>query len=206
MGAGEIPLLLRGEKIMDCSKITQGLQAVNCGKPPVAGTGTRVILLNYADVDKSLSVEANNVISEILLKSGAIGYAFESLDNTNTGESSYNKTTYYGNWQHDLTMRILVKNEDAKTFVNEMNGARVVAIVENKEMGVDGEVKYEVYGWDAGLELNECTATTEMADGVVYQLKMGSGTNSKESTLPKSVFDTSLTKTEAMLDSLITAG
>ena len=191
---------------MDCSKITIGLQAVNCGQPAIPGTGPRVILLNYSEVDKGGSVINGNVIESIKFKVNTMkGYDFESLDNANLGEISLNKTTYFSNWQHDLTMRIFAKNENSKKFVNQLNGARVIAIVENKEGGPDGEVKYEAYGWDSGLELNEGTASTDMADLVVYQIKIGSGTNSKESSLPKSVFDTDLTTTESMLNSLVAA-
>ena len=188
---------------MDCSKITQGLQAVVCGQPAIPGAGPRVILINYSEIDRALSVITNNVISDLVLKGTAKGYDFESLDNANLGEISYNKTTYFGNWQHDLTMRIFAKKEISKKFVNQLNGARVVAIVENKESGPDGEVKYEAYGWDAGLEFNEGTASTEMADLIVYQVKMGSGENSKESSLPKSVFKTDLETTEIMLNALV---
>jgi hypothetical protein len=193
---------------MDCSKITHGVLAVACGKPAIPGAGPLVYLFNYSEIDRSESTIVDNVITGIELKgTGAKGYKFESLDNANVGEISYNKTTYFGNWQHDLTMRVFTKNEAAKKFVNELNGARIVAIVENKENGPDGEVKYEAYGWDAGLELNEGTASTEMADLVVYQLKMGSGSNSKESSLPKSVLASGqsvsdLEATEAMLESL----
>lgn len=188
---------------MDCSKIVMGLQAVDCGKPAIAGTASRVVLLNYADVDRALSEEADNVISKIILKDAANGFDFYSLDNTTLGEVSINKGTYFSNWQHDLSLRIFAKNEDSKKFVNSLNGARVIALVENKEGGKDNDVKWEAYGWDSGLELNEMTSSTDMADLVVYQTKMGSGANSKESSLPKSVFDTDLATTETMIDALI---
>jgi hypothetical protein len=196
---------------MICSNITAGLPGVNCGKPAIAGAGPLVYLFNYSEIDRSASTVSGNVIEGILLKGAAAGFKFESLDSANVGEISYNKTTYFGNWQHDLTLRVFAKSESAKKFVNEFNGARVVAVVENRELGPNGEVKYEAYGWDAGLELNECAATTEMADNVVYQLKLGNGANSKESSLPKSVFKpgsesvSGLTATEAMLDSLVAA-
>ena len=188
---------------MDCSKITQGLQAVNCAQPAIAGTNPRVILLNYADIDRKLSVVTNNVISDLI--SNSKGFEFESLDNSAVGTSTFTKGTYFSNWQQDLVLRIFTKNELAKKFVNSLNGARVVAVVENKESGPDGQVKYEAYGWDAGLELNEATSTTEMADLVVYQLTLGSGEISKESSLPKSVFKIDLEQTETMLNSLVNA-
>ena len=187
----------------DCSKLGMGLQAVVCGKPPVAGTGSKVILLNYSEIDRNLSVVADNVITALVLKQQATGYEFRGLDNSNLGATTLNKGTYMSNFQHDLTLRIFAKNEASKKFANSLNGARVVAIVQNKEQGDNGSVKWECYGWDAGLELNEFESNTEMADSVVYQILLGSGENSKESSLPKSVFSTDLTTTETMLDGLI---
>ena len=195
-----------------CSNITAGLVAINCATAPIGGTGASVYLFNYSEIDREASTVADRVITGIALKDSAHkGYVFQSIDKTNTGEYSYNKTTYFGNWQHDLTLRVLAKSEAAKTFVNRANGANIVAIVENRESGPDGEVRYEAYGWDAGLELLECTGTTDMTDGVVYQLKFGSGANSKEGTIPKSVFiipaqgtTGTLAATEAALASLVT--
>jgi len=189
---------------MDCSKITKGLAAFNCGKPPIGGTNGRVILLNYADVDRQLSQVAENVITEIILKGNAHGYVYESKDNSTVGTTTLNKGTYFGNFQHDLALKLLSKSEESKAFFNSLNGARVIAIVENKNMGNDaGSTKYEVYGWDAGLELNAGTGTTEMADGVVYDLTLGSSDNSKEGSLPKSFFTTDLATTETALTSLL---
>jgi hypothetical protein len=189
----------------DCSKITAGLLAASCGKQAVAGTNPRVILLNYADVDRTLSVESGGLITSIVLQANAKGYEFTSLDNSAVGTATYNKGTYFGNFQHDLALRVFSKSESAKLFINSLNGARVVAIVENKEAGDGGSVKHEAYGWDAGLELNEATGTTELADGVVYELTIGSGETSKEGTLPKSVYAESLSATETMLTALLGA-
>lgn len=191
---------------MNCSTITAGLIAVVCGKPETAGTGSRVWLINYDDIDRAESVITNNVISDLILADTKKAYLFETIDNSTLGETSLNKGTFMSNFQHDLTLRIFAKSEAAKAFVNSLNGARVVAVVENKALtgsgATLGETKFEAYGWDAGLELNELASTTEMTDMVVYQPKIGSGT-AKESSLPKSVFKTSLAVTETMLDSLI---
>lgn len=188
---------------MDCSKITAGLQAVACNDPAIPGTGQKVYLINYNDIDRTLSVVTDNVISDVILKPTAKGYLFETIDNSTEATTTLNKGKYFGNWQQNLSLRIFTKSELAKKFVNGLNGARVVAIVENKETGTAGEVKWEAYGWDAGLELNEVTAETVMTDLVVYSLTVGSGETSKESSLPKSVFKTDLATTETMLAALI---
>lgn len=188
---------------MDCSKITSGFIVADCDGPAIAGTAGRVILLSFSDVDRSKSVEANNVISSIILKSGAKGYEVDSLPNAVVGDSPANVGTYTTTFQHTLTVRIFKKSEAAKKFVNQLPTARVIAIVENNERGAKGEVKYEVYGWDSGLTLTELTATTEMTDGVAYQIGLGSGSVAQEKTLPKSFFATDESTTDEAVEALL---
>ena len=188
---------------MDCSEITAGLVAVNCDKASVAGTGSKVRLISYSDINRDLSTVVDGVLTSIVLKATKKAYDFETVDNSVDGDSALVKGTYISDFDHNIMLRVFAKTEAGKKFVNKMKLARVVAVVENKELGTAGEVKYEAYGWDAGLELMEATSTTAMADKVVYEMKLGSGAKSKETTLPKSVFITDLTTTEAMLAALV---
>jgi hypothetical protein len=188
---------------MDCNSITKGLVGAVCGTPEVPGTGKKVILITYNDIDRSLSVVTNNVISDLVLKATKKGYAFESLADSAMGEATLGKETYFSTFAHAVSLKVFTKSEDAKAFVNQLAGARVVAIVENRAIGTDGEVKYEVYGWGAGLELSEAVGTTDMADRVVYSLKLTSNDKSKEGTLPLSLFDTDEATTDAIIASLI---
>lgn len=188
---------------MDCSKITAGLVAASCTAAEIAGTGSAVTLLNYADIDKETSVVASNVIQSIVLSGAAVGFTFESLEDSHVGEVALAKGLWYNEFDHTLTLRVFVKTEAAKAFVNGIKNARIVPIVSNKATGTAGNTKYEAYGWDAGLKVTELTGTTEFADKVVYTIKLASSDNSKEQTLPKSVFITSLTVTESMLASLL---
>lgn len=188
---------------VDCSKITVGFTQDECLPPAIAGTGPRVILISYSDIDKANSVVTDNVISAIALKDGAVGYEVDSLPNATVGEQTVNVGTYVRTVQHNVTIRIFRKSEAAKKFVNGLLNARVVAIVENNERGENGEVKYEVYGWDAGLELNDLTASTEMADGVPYLFTIGSGTIAQEGTLAKSFFNTDEATTDAAIEALL---
>lgn len=197
----------------NCSTITAALVAAVCDKQAQGGTAARVILINFKDIDKSLSEVTANVISEIVLQSLKKGYAFTSLEDSTVGDFALNKGTWFRNWNHNLPLRIFTKSEASKKFVNDMAGSRVVAIVENKEIGkatiggvvTVGEVQYEVYGWDAGLELQEAVGTTDIADGVVYDLKLGTPEKSKEGSIPKSFFNTNIDTTEAAIEALIAA-
>lgn len=191
---------------LDCSKIKTGFINQVCGKPAIAGTTARVILLSYSDVDKSKSVVTDNVISSLILKAGATGYEVDSLPNATVGSDTINAGTYLKTHQHNVVVRIFKKSEAAKKFVNGLTNARVIAIVENNDIGDNGDTKYEVYGWDSGLELTEITVTTEMTDGVAYQVTLANGTIAQEGSLPMSLFDTDEKTTDLMVDGLLTGG
>lgn len=189
---------------LDCSKIKTGFTNQVCGKPAIAGTTARVILLSYSDVDKSKSVVSDNVISSLILKAGATGYEVDSLPNATVGSDTINAGTYLKTHQHNVVVRIFKKSEAAKKFVNGLTNARVIAIVENNDTGDNGDTKYEVYGWDSGLELTEITVTTEMTDGVAYQVTLANGTIAQEGSLPMSLFNTDEKTTDLMVEGLLT--
>lgn len=191
---------------LDCSKIKTGFINQVCGKPAIAGTTARVILLSYSDVDKSKSVVTDNVISSLILKAGATGYEVDSLPNATVGSDTVNAGTYLKTHQHNVVVRIFKKSEAAKKFVNGLTNARVIAIVENNDLGDNGDTKYEVYGWDSGLELTEITVTTEMTDGVAYQVTLANGTIAQEGSLPMSLFNTDEKTTDLMVDGLLAGG
>lgn len=191
---------------LDCSKIKTGFTNQVCGKPAIAGTTARVILLNYSDVDKSKSAVTDNVISSLVLKAGATGYEVDSLPNATVGSDTINAGTYLKTHQHNVVVRIFKKSEAAKKFVNGLTNARVIAIVENNDTGDKGDTKYEVYGWDSGLELTEITVTTEMTDGVAYQVTLANGTIAQEGSLPMSLFNTDEATTDLMVDGLLAGG
>lgn len=191
---------------LDCSKIKTGFINQVCGKPVIAGTTSRVILLSYSDVDKSKSAVTDNVISSLILKAGATGYEVDSLPNATVGSDTINAGTYLKTHQHNVVVRIFKKSEAAKKFVNGLTNARVIAIVENNDTGDNGDTKYEVYGWDSGLELTEITVTTEMTDGVAYQVTLANGTIAQEGSLPMSLFNTDEATTDLMVDGLLAGG
>lgn len=191
---------------LDCSKIKTGFTNQVCGKPAIAGTTARVILISYSDVDKSKSVVSDNVISSLILKAGATGYEVDSLPNATVGSDTINAGTYLKTHQHNVVVRIFKKSEAAKKFVNGLTNARVIAIVENNDTGDNGDTKYEVYGWDSGLELTEITVTTEMTDGVAYQVTLANGTIAQEGSLPMSLFNTDEATTDLMVNGLLAGG
>lgn len=189
---------------MDCAKIAAGLAAADCGKMATSGTGTKVVLMNYDDIDKASSTVSSGVCTSLVLAAGKLAYLFESIDKATTGEATFAKGTYIDSYDHAVTLRIFVKDQTSKNFINSLTNARVVAIVENRATGTSGNTKYEVYGWDSGLKLSENAFTTDFADNVVFTAKLASDENSKEGQLPLSYFASTLAATETALAGLYT--
>lgn len=187
-----------------CGALTAGLVAFECGKIAASGTRRRVALINFDDVDRASLTITNGVIAALPLKSGKIGYLFSCADNATTGEATFAKGKYVNSYDHAVTLRALVKNQDTKNFVNKLNGARVIAVVENLDEGNAGDTKFEVYGLKSGLVLTELPFSTELTDGVVFSIKLASDDTSKEEELPISFYTTSIAATEAAFVSLYT--
>ena len=188
---------------MNCNQLTKGLAAAQCNKSAVAGTDDYVILLNFDDVDKSLSVLTGNVLSSIIMEAAKKGFKFESYDNSIGVETTLKNGKYRTEAEDNITIRTFVKTQFAKDFIESAKfPARVIAIVPNKEVGAAGDTKYEAHGWDCGLQMLECKSTSEFADGVTYEIKLGFA-DSKEGGLPKSIFITDLKTTETMINALI---
>ena len=190
---------------MNCAELAADIVAAQCGKNATVGLEDELTLINFDDVNKAESTVTNNVISEFVLKASKKGYKFTTLGRSlnDAGVPSVARGTYKNTVVHSLPLRIFVKTEEAKAFINKLiEGARFMAIPKNKEIGEAGEVKYEAYGWDNGLEITALVGTAAMTDGVVYDVTVSSIDGAGEGSLPKSIWDTDLATTEAMIESL----
>jgi hypothetical protein len=190
---------------MDCSKLATSVIGAICNEGASAGAEDELFLFNFSNIDKVNSKVDDNVVKEISLKENSdYGYSFTTYGKSlNDSGTTFTLGTYKNSWIHNLALRIFVKNEDVKKFVNKFGqGAKVIAILKNNESGKDGDVKYEVYGWDNGLILKESTNTIALADGVVYSLSVGSSDEAQEGSLPKSFFLGDIASTELALKSL----
>ena len=190
----------------DCSKISAGKVAESCNVVPVSGTAARMILLNYADIDRTTLIQANNIVSAITLSGTTIGYAYESLPDATVGSFALAVGAYINQFDHTIDARIFAKSETGKAFINSLKDARLVAIIENKSFNAADAtpVKYEIYGLDSGLKASEIVGSTEYADQTVYTFKLASTDRSKEGSAPKTLYITSISATDTLVTGLLT--
>ncbi|MBQ3023236.1 MAG: hypothetical protein IJD91_07960 [Clostridia bacterium] len=188
---------------MKCGKISSNLALASCDAS-VAGLEKTIILANYDEIDRKATQVAGGVCSEFIMKDGATAYEYTSEKNAFEGNSPLAKKTYRNMFDHSVLCRVFNKTQQVKTELNELANGKVVAIVKNVDVHND-ETKYEIYGYESGLEMSALDAPTTDADGVIYNFTLASGDNAKESQLPLSFYAGSLEETEAAIKALVKA-
>lgn len=169
--------------IMDCGKISAGFVAGACGKLPIGGTGTRVVIMNHADIDTVTYSQDGGHITGITLKNKA--HLYESIENSSEGTATFNKGTYTSGYTHGVTLRIFKDSAAARAWINQMTDARIAALLEKRE---NGDAKWEAYGLESGMKLNENSYSTTYADHVVAAPAFSSDDDSIESKMPMSFY------------------
>lgn len=181
-----------------CGKLSSNAISSACGFAPVGGTTSSVYIINFEDIDRVATDVEGNVVSALSLVTGAKAYEFVSKDNATTGSATYNRGTYFNTLDHSVTIRAFIRNQQTKDFVAQLNGARVVVVIENINgnafsVSADGtmtndasqSVKYEIWGFDAGLTLSELPYSTELSDSTYFSATLSTDENNKEGDMPK---------------------
>jgi hypothetical protein len=191
---------------MDCAQISSDI-LVNCDYPLFTGVKDRLFLFNFSDFeDATLTRNGVNtqIIEDIILASGAVGYTIEGQNNSIMPKQAFVKGTYSSKWDHEVGFIAWSLSPTVKDQVEKLGKGRVVAIVENNYKGDTGNAAYEIYGLDCGLilETAERDPNNQETDGG-FQITLKSSERSKEPHLPASVFITDYATTKALVESLV---
>lgn len=188
---------------LSCGKISANAVLAQCGAVTPAVKG-RVIFINQDDIDYEASTLADGVLSAIVTKNSAKGFAWETADRGVETTPTLVAGTYFNEMEHQLVFRVFNKTQEIKDQLNALMHGRVVAIVENRS-NVNPATKYEVYGWKGGLSMSALEAPSTDTDGVNYTVTLNNNEFAREAELPISFYAGSLTDTETALAALVTA-
>lgn len=186
---------------VNCGKISANAMLAKCGASTPAVKG-RIILMNFDDIDVAGSTVTDGVLSALVMKNNAKGYAWETHDRAVEVNSPLAPKTYYNVFEHNLVVRVFDKTQEIKDQINALAYGRVVAIVENRS-NANAETHYEVYGWDSGLIMTAQDSPSTDGDGVIYTITLNSDENSQESQLPLSFYTGDLATTETAIEALL---
>lgn len=190
-----------------CSTLSKNILGFDCAKPLVTGVDDRIVLINVNDINRDLcKFDPQNplLMTDLILKTGKKGYSVTGYNLSNDYDTALAKGTYIDGYEHNLMFRIFNISAETKLWIDSLKNTRVVAIVGNKVSPGHANDKYEVLGWDLGLEVMELTRNQKDADtrgGFVIKLAVDE--TNKESSLPYTLFKTDATTTETLVESLI---
>jgi hypothetical protein len=189
-----------------CSNIASGI-AKNCTAQISGGADDRLILINYEDWKNAVitrNVSNHQIIENIVLATGVVGYVFEGQNNSNAPKASMVVGKTFNNFNHDVAFLALSKDAATKKTLENLSKGRVVAIVQNNYKGTSGESAFEVYGGDAGLLCTAMESDVNNNDtGGAYAITLASKAPSLEPHLPATIYITDFATTKAIVDGLV---
>jgi hypothetical protein len=189
-----------------CDNLTAGI-AYDCANPPSGGANDRLILLNFSDVEAAtITYDGTNpiIVENIVLAGAAVGYVFEGLNNSNEPRSAMVKGRYVNGYDHEVRFKCFDNSPAAKLQLGKLDGALIVAIVQNNRKGASGNSAFEIYGLQTGLRLQELERILADAETQgAYNLLIRNDEISRPSSLPHTFWDTDFATTLAIVNGLI---
>jgi hypothetical protein len=145
----------------DCDGAITGGIALDCAtvNAPV-GVDKDLILVNYDDFDRTLTLDAANVeaddtnnnidgLTNIELKIGAVQHVFEGTDYSVIPNITAEVKEDGNSWFiHSLAFTAYSKRSEDRIILEDLAESRVVAIVVDRSTGL-----FEIFGIDQGLKL-----------------------------------------------------
>lgn len=189
-----------------CDALTAGI-AYDCANPPSGGVNDRLILLNFADVEAATVTYDNTnpiIVSNIALAGSAVGYVFEGVNNSNEPRAAMVKGRYVNGYDHEVRFKCFDNSPTAKLQLGKLDGAQVVAIVQNNRKGATGNSAFEIYGLQTGLRLQELERILADAETQgAYNILLRNDEISRPSSLPHTLFVTDFAATLAIVNGLL---
>jgi len=176
----------------------------NCEYKPVSGAIDNVTILEFENIATLEYNVTNRMIVEALTqKATTRAYSYIGNGSLLKPSKTMVKDETGVKFNHSLPIVIELNTPEAKDEILRLSGKKVIAIVKNLYQGdATGKSVYEIYGLQSPLSLKTC----EAVDGAsryscLFEQEDGMGSP----TLPHSLFLTSLTVTEAIVDALLVA-
>ncbi len=162
-----------------------------CGYKPKQGI-KRKWYGNVDDIDKEATVMANrgNKVTTLVLKESAKIYEVLGNDKTHQLQASGVVGDYGNGFTHTDTVNILYRGDTERERVQEIvDGARIFSIIEKVDGGEQGELAFEIAGFESGMLMSSFDYDSNANSGVAT-LAVATKEGEEEGTAPKIFQDT----------------
>ena len=190
----------------NCDKLLAMGISPDCSNPHVGGYEADGVIINRVAVDFDASSREGNIISNLALKSGKKGFEIYQIGNSPyTGSNTaFTSGTYINKFTHQVNFLVFDHSaECCQNVIDQMANGQFLVVMKNKHAGSDGKSKYQVYGFESGLRMTECTHDQYSED------TDGGWAIALQEVAPTSglfLYSTSITATEAAFQSLKSGG
>lgn len=153
---------------MSCEAKLAGMFARKCGHKPKQGV-RRKWYINYDDIDKvgSQSENRGTKISTLVLKASAKIYPAEGNNKTSKASHALSVLDFGNGYIHTDNYSVMYRGEDERERIQELvEGGRVVTISEKVDSGVNGELSFEILGFESGMVITEDNWSSSENSGV----------------------------------------
>ena len=181
----------------------------DCDTPLTGGTKTTVWLGNISEVDDYTQDVYNKlIVSGITLASGKTLFKLEGDSGTNGSSVGANykmvKLPFGRAWEHEVSGLAFSIDPDTKLELDKWVQGQLFMIVENKHKGEDGNSAFEIYGLDAGLQMEEFERNPNDKDTLgAFKFRLKTDENSREGNMPYTFWDTDYATTLAAINALL---
>lgn len=151
-----------------CDNKLAGKFVRKCGHRPKQGV-SRKWYINWDDIDRQATQLANRntKVSTLVLVENAKIYEAEGNKKTSNVEHALAVGDFSNGYIHTDRFSILYKGENERERVQELvEGARVVTIIERIDQGINGELAFEIAGYESGMEIIEDNFNSAENSGV----------------------------------------
>ena len=188
---------------MPCDKkITADLLFDCLDKPKKGIDGGKGVLINVDDIDYSASTIAGATITDLVLKSGTVGFAVEWYKDLASGNSAFTPNAEdIDGFTHNFLTRLANSSAASAERSAELAGGRFIMVYETRYKGTLSAEAFKVAGWESGLKLSEMITDTAANSGApTFTLTSEEGT---VETFPYNIFlETDYATSKATFDTL----
>jgi hypothetical protein len=156
---------------MSCGLITIGSEP-ECDSIPVGGLSTRLVLINYSDVQAIYESEIG--IVSIGLKFGKVAYEFFGFRN-DVKKVEEVVGDINNRFRHAVSFVVYDVSQEQKRNIERLSRGRFIAIVENKGKTANA---FELLGRECGLKMPPGQIRT--SENGVFQINLATPDNSVE--------------------------
>lgn len=183
-----------------CGEITANIER-NCDVLPVGGVKSSMRLINSEDIATITRDPANPlIVTGMTLKIGKKAFTYEVFKRGHKPRFTKVNGDFGDRYRHEVDTSIQVWDNATKAQVEGLNGASLVAIVENLQN--TGDARFEIYGLEAGMYVADGAVRNLNENDGVYVFTLASDDLSLEAHIPSSFWSTTYSATVAALEVL----